>query len=107
MLADGSDATVVNVVVTDKDGREVPDAQHLVKFTVSGNAVIIGTGNGDPSSHEQDGWKGTSAQRSFFNGKCQLILQAARTPGDVKITAEATGLTAGGVTIRLLANGAY
>ena len=52
MIADGKDATVINVKVIDKQGREVPDADNLISFTLSGDAKIIGVGNGDPSSHE-------------------------------------------------------
>ena len=34
MLADGKDATVINVSVIDKQGREVPDADNLIQFFV-------------------------------------------------------------------------
>ncbi len=76
MLADGKDATVINISVIDRQGREVPDAGNLIQFSVQGDAKIIGTGNGDPSSHEQDKFNDTVAQRRLFNGKCQVILQA-------------------------------
>jgi beta-galactosidase len=42
MLADGKDATVINVSLIDKEGREVPDADNMVKFFISGDAKIIG-----------------------------------------------------------------
>src|SRR5262249_15036040 len=46
IAADGKDATVINVTVTDKKGREVPDAGDLIRFTVSGgDARILGVGN--------------------------------------------------------------
>ncbi|MEI9809541.1 MAG: beta-galactosidase GalA [Bacteroidota bacterium] len=48
VLADGKDATVINISVVDREGREVPDADNLVKFFIEGNAKIIGVGNGDP-----------------------------------------------------------
>ena len=38
MLADGKDATVINVSVVDKQGREVPDADNLIHFSIAGNA---------------------------------------------------------------------
>ncbi|HTM92489.1 MAG TPA: glycosyl hydrolase 53 family protein, partial [Flavisolibacter sp.] len=75
MLADGKDAVVLNISVIDRNNREVPDANNLIRFTVTGDAKIIGVGNGDPSSHEPD--KMDSAwQRRLFNGKCQVIVQA-------------------------------
>ena len=73
MLADGKDATVINVTVVDKQGRQVPTADNLIQFSVEGDAKIIGVGNGDPSSHEPDKILEGNWQRSLFNGKCQVI----------------------------------
>src|SRR4051812_47564150 len=44
MLADGKDVTVINVKAIDRQGREVPDANNLVHFSVGGDAKIIGVG---------------------------------------------------------------
>jgi beta-galactosidase len=75
MLAGGKDAIVLNISVIDRNNREVSDANNLIRFSVTGDAKIIGVGNGDPSSHEPD--KMDSAwQRRLFNGKCQVIVQA-------------------------------
>src|SRR5204863_5466533 len=73
MLADGKDAVVINISVIDRQNREVPDANNLVRFVVSGDAKIIGVGNGDPSSHEPDKILNGEWQRKLFNGKCQVI----------------------------------
>jgi len=67
----GDGVVVYNCAVVDKQGREVPDAANLLHFSVSGNAKIIGVGNGDPSSHEAD----QDLQRHLFGGKCQVIVQ--------------------------------
>jgi len=91
MLADGKDATVINFSVVDQKGREIPNAQNLLKFTISGDAKILGVGNGDPSSHEPDTCPEGIWQRSLFNGKCQLILQAGKTPGFIKLKVESDG----------------
>jgi beta-galactosidase len=79
MLADHKDAVVINISVADQQGREVPDADNLIRFSIKGNAKIIGVGNGDPSSHEPDKCADNTWQRRLFNGKCQVILQAANT----------------------------
>jgi beta-galactosidase len=93
MYADGKDATVMNITVVDKEGREVPDASGLVKFSFTGDAKIIGVGNGDPSSHEPDKYEMDSAwQRRLFNGKCQVILQAGKTESIIKFEARSEGL---------------
>src|SRR4029077_11082588 len=68
MLADGKDAAIINVKVIDKQGRDVPDANNLISFSISGDAKIIGVGNGDPSSHEPDKYFDDNWQRKLFNG---------------------------------------
>ena len=104
MLADGRDATVINITVADKQGRLVPDANNLIQFSTSGDAIIIGVGNGDPSSHEADkildgnpiaiGW-----QRHLFNGKCQVIVQSGKTASTIKFEAKSDGLYTGSTDI--------
>lgn len=91
-FANGNDIIVVNVHAIDSGGREVPTASNRVQFRISGDARIIGVGNGDPSSHEPDKFTGHTWQRSLFNGKCQVILQMGETPGIIRLEAEATGL---------------
>lgn len=92
IAADGYDALVVNVSVVDEKGREIPDINQLVKFSLSGNAQIIGVGNGDPSCHEADKCAPEQWQRSLFNGKCQLIIQSGKTKENITISALSDGL---------------
>jgi beta-galactosidase len=99
MLADGKDATVINVSVVDREGREVPDADNMIKFYVVGDAKIIGVGNGDPSSHEPDKCADGAWQRHLFNGKCQIIIQSGTRPGILKFEAKAVGLFTGSTDI--------
>jgi beta-galactosidase len=90
--ADGAAGTVLNVTVVDKDGREVPDAGNLVRFRLTGNASIIGVGNGDPSCHEPDKCAEGNWSRSLFNGKAQVIVRAGHEKGTIVFHAEASGL---------------
>lgn len=100
MYADGKDATVMNLSVVDKEGREVPDANNLITFRWTGDAKIIGVGNGDPSSHEPDKYLDDSAwQRRLFNGKAQVILQAGKTESIIKFEARSEGLQPGSTGI--------
>lgn len=101
LMADGKDATVVNISITDEKGREVPIANNPIAFTISENAKIIGVGNGDPSSHEADMCKEGNWQRSAFNGKCQVIIQAGKNVGDIKLEAKSNGLKSGAVLLQL------
>jgi beta-galactosidase len=99
MLADGKDATVINISIVDKQGREVPDVNNLVKFSISGDAKIIGVGNGDPSSHEPDKIFDGNWQRHLFNGKCQAIIQTGKTPSTIKFEAKSDSLYTGSTDI--------
>ena len=102
LMADGKDATVVNISITDEKGREVPTANNLLSFTISENAKIIGVGNGDPSSHEPDKCLTDSWQRSAFNGKCQVIIQAGKNTGEVTFEAKSTGLKSTTTILKLV-----
>jgi beta-galactosidase len=87
LSANSQDATVINVSVKDKKGLDVPSASNLIHFSLSGNARIIGGGNGDPSSHEADQQQPQAYSRSLFNGHSQLLIQAGDIPGKITITA--------------------
>ena len=99
MLADGTDVSVINISVVDREGREVPDADNLIKFSIKGPGKIIGVGNGDPSSHEPDKCADGMWQRTLFSGKCQVLVQADTTPGMISFDASATGLWKGSTDI--------
>lgn len=104
VMADGKDVTIINVSAVDREGREVPDADNMIKFNIVGDAKIIGVGNGDPSSHEPDKCVDGAWQRSLFNGKCQVIIQAGTKPGIVKFDAKSSGLFTGLTDIVMVNN---
>jgi len=104
LKADGRDAVVVNVTVTDEQGREVPDAQNLIRFTLTGNGRIIGVGNGDPSSHEPDKCATGKWQRRLFNGKCQVIVQSDVHGGTLSLEALSDNLSAASCQIDLVSS---
>ena len=99
ILADGKDATVINVSVIDNEGREVPNANNRIQFLITGNGKIIGVGNGDPSSHEPDKCADGAWQRNLFNGKCQVIVQSGFTADMIHFEAKAVGLYPGATDI--------
>jgi beta-galactosidase len=86
--ADGEDVAVVTVAIADSQGRIVPTADNVVAFRISGPGALIGVGNGDPRSHESD----KAASRAVFNGLCSAILQASKSPGDIRLGATSPGL---------------
>jgi beta-galactosidase len=100
ILADGKDVAIINISAVDKEGREVPTANNLIKFKVTGDAKIIGVGNGDPSSHEPDQFaEGETPQRHLFNGKAQVILQAGTSIDKIKFEATSEGLYVGNTDV--------
>jgi len=88
LIADSEDLSTVEVRIVDSQGRVVPYASNLIKFTVSGAGSLAGVGNGDPSSHEPD----QAATRSAFHGLCMALVRAGGTPGKISIVASAPGL---------------
>jgi len=99
--SNGQDAIVINVSVLDEKDREVPDAGNLIRFTVKGDAKIIGVGNGDPSSHEPDKCPANQWQRKLFNGMCQVIVQSGKSPGTIEVVGESKELIPGLVRLTI------
>ena len=99
LKANGTDAVIVNLSIVDEKGREVPVADNRIQFQLTGDAKIIGVGNGDPSSHEPDHCPEGAWQRSAFNGKCQVILQAGKTKETLTLKATANGLASETITL--------
>ena len=103
LAADGEDAAVIRVEITDANGRVVPTASNVVAFKVSDTGHILGVGNGDPSSHEPD----HASERRAFNGLCMAIVQARTQPaGDgvrppIVIEASSPGLTSAALTLEI------
>ncbi|HDR88115.1 MAG TPA: DUF4982 domain-containing protein [Bacteroidetes bacterium] len=94
--ADGLDLSYITVQVTDRNGIPVPRAGHRVKFTVSGAGSLAGTGSADILSNESF----TSPVRRVFQGKALLIVRSHRTPGVIRVRAEAEGLPAARLEIQ-------
>jgi beta-galactosidase len=95
LKADGSDVAVIRVAIKDAKGRVVPVADNLVKFSIEGPAKIIGTGNGDPSSHEPD----KATQRKAFNGFCLVLVQSDRTAGEIRVKASSETLVSADIIL--------
>jgi beta-galactosidase len=89
LAGDGLDAQPITVLAIDAQGREVPTANLPVGFEMKGPASIIGTGNGDNTSHEPE----QTNQRRLFNGLAQVIVQSQRdSDGMACLIAKADGL---------------
>ncbi|VVT19928.1 Beta-galactosidase [Sphingomonas aurantiaca] len=82
------DVAVVRVAILDAKRREMPTASDRVTFTLSGDARLLGVGNGDPRSLEPD----HATSRSAFNGLCMALVQAGERGGPIRLEARGTGL---------------
>ncbi len=88
LKADGCDVAVIRIAIKDDRGRVVPTADNLVKFSIEGPGRIIGTGNGNPCSHEPD----KASQRMAFNGYCLVLVQTNKQAGEIRLKASSETL---------------
>jgi len=97
LKADGCDVAVIRVAIKDAKGRVVPTANNLVRFSIEGQGKIIGTGNGNPSSHEPD----KASQRLAFNGYCLVLVQTNKQAGEIRLKASSETLNGDEVVIKV------
>ncbi len=93
--ANGRDLCFVTVDLLDSKGVRCPNANNLVKFTVSGNGKLLAVGSANPRALESF----QQPQRRAFQGRCLAVLQASAEPGQIVLTATATGIAARTITI--------
>ncbi|HEY8984918.1 MAG TPA: glycoside hydrolase family 2 TIM barrel-domain containing protein [Streptomyces sp.] len=93
--ADGRSLVFVTADVVDARGTVVPDAEHLLTFTVDGGS-LAGLDNGRQESAE----KYQASTRTAFHGKALAIVRAGGEPGTLKVTAAGEGLRTGTVAVR-------
>jgi len=79
-----NDVVFVYASVTDADGTVIPDDKRAVKFTIEGNAELIGD---NPRNAEA--------------GISTILLQAGKKQGVLRIKATAEGLVAGELNLNL------
>jgi beta-galactosidase len=97
LKADGCDVAVIKVAIKDAKDRMVPTADNLVKFSIEGPGKIIGTGNGNPSTHESD----KASQRKAFNGYCLVLVQSEKQTGEIRLKASSEKLRGDDVVIKV------
>lgn len=96
LKADGCNVAVIRVAIKDAKGRVVPTADNLVHFSIEGPGRIIGTGNGNPSSHEPD----KATQRMAFNGYCIVLVQTNKQAGEIRLKASSEKLKGSEVILK-------
>ena len=83
----GEDLCFVTVDVADREGNLVPDADHLLTFSVKGPAQLVATDAGDPTSHVPF----YSPSLPAFHGKASVIVRRTGE-GPISVVCSAKGL---------------
>jgi beta-galactosidase len=89
------DVSYVEATITDANGVEVPSANDLVTFSISGPGEIAAVDNGDCS--DQGAFQ--AKERHAYQGQCFAIIRATGTGGPITLTASAPGRAPASVTI--------
>jgi len=93
--ASGEDLANIEVRLEDANGIVVPDDASEVQFSISGAGKIAAVDNGDLDSPESF----HANQRQTRQGRCLVIVQSARQPGAIQVTAHVDGLPEATVNI--------
>jgi beta-galactosidase len=78
----------VTATITDEQGNIVPEANNLITFSISGNAIIAGTDNG----YQADTISLTSNKRQAWKGMAMAMIKAGIKKGNSTLIASAAGL---------------
>jgi len=76
------------VLVIDDKGQVVPNTDIPVKFKITGNGELEGTGSANPSEMESF----RQPEHHTFRGKCLVILRPKGAVGNITLEASASGL---------------
>lgn len=87
MAADGHDLIYVNIEITDRDGRVVPDAAVALRANVSGAGRLAGFGSANPITEEDY----TDSETVSYRGRALLILRAGYERGTCYVEICANG----------------
>ncbi len=95
--ADGKDLSFITAQIVDKDGNIVPDADHLINFTITGKGAIVGTDNG----YQADLTSLSKPERKAFKGKALVIVKSQQNEkGNIVLKAAAEGLEGASVVVK-------
>jgi beta-galactosidase len=82
--------------IIDANGVEIPRANDLISFSISGPGEIVAVDNGSNSSHEPF----QATKRHAYNGECVAFVRATTASGEINVSASAEGLDTGSIVIQ-------
>jgi len=85
--ADGMDLQHLRILTVDEKGRRVYQVEKHLRFSVEGDACIVGVDNGNIISDELH----TQPERDLYRGSALVILRAGREPGEITFVTECEG----------------
>jgi beta-galactosidase len=97
LTADNQDLCYITVSLVDSKGYINPKAEDPIDFSVTGDAKIVGVGNANPISTESY----QTPRCKAWKGKCQVIIKAGKTPGEVILKAKKPGFAASQISISI------
>ncbi|MBO7531009.1 MAG: hypothetical protein J6T50_04305, partial [Lachnospiraceae bacterium] len=81
MMADGHDLMYLGLEVVDAEGLIVPDAEVMLKASVSGEGYLTGFGSANPITEEDY----TDCDAMTYRGRAMLIVRSGYEPGTCKV----------------------
>jgi beta-galactosidase len=82
------DVAIVTATVVDANGIVCPNADNLIKFSISGPGFIQAVDNGNITSHEAY----QASERRVYNGKAIALVKANESKGEITLNATADAL---------------
>jgi beta-galactosidase len=96
-LAPGWDnVAFVRAKIVDAKGIDIPRADDLISFNISGPGAIAAVDSANNSSHEPF----QTTMRQAYLGECIAFVRATSPSGRIVLTATAPGLKSGSITIK-------
>jgi beta-galactosidase len=96
------DVAFVTARVVDENGVTVPIAKDLISFALEGPGVVAAVDNGDNRSTEPF----QASERRAFQGRCVAFVKATAATGRISVTATASGLDTGRISLEVSAKSA-
>jgi beta-galactosidase len=96
LKSNSQDTVIASVALLDDKGRVVPNADQRITFHLTGDAKILGVGNGNPADHDPD----HATNRNTFHGLCIALIQAGKHPSTLTLTATSPGVTPASLTFK-------
>ena len=87
---------IVRAKIVDAKGIQIPRANDLISFKISGPGVIAAVDTADNASHEPF----QASSRHAFQGECVAFVKATAASGRIDLTATAPGLKSDTITVK-------